>query len=62
MHIAHSAFRNKTKAGHAQLSTPEMQQRIAAYHATCKKYKQEIAAIQKYLPGWMPAFDAALSR
>lgn len=62
MHIAHSALRNTIKTGQPQLSNPEMQHRIAAYQAACNKYRQEIADIQKYLPGWMPAFDATVSR
>lgn len=62
MYIAHSALRNTIKTGQPQLSNPEMQQRIAAYQSACNKYKQEIAAIQKYLPGWMPAFDAEPNR
>ena len=62
MYIAHSALRNTIKTGQPQLSTSEMHQRIAAYQAACTKYRQEIADIQKYLPGWMPAFEAAVSR
>ena len=30
--------------------------RYRAYQAACAKYSKEIADIQKYLPGWMPAF------
>ncbi len=30
--------------------------RYMAYQETCNKFKDEIAAIRKYIPGWMPAF------
>jgi hypothetical protein len=35
----------------------EKQLRYHAYKAVCKKYQQEIAAIQKYFPNWQPRFD-----
>jgi len=31
------------------------QLRYQAYQDICNKYRHEIAAIQKYLPGWQPA-------
>jgi len=30
--------------------------RYQAYLAACSKYSQEIKAIQKYIPGWLPKF------
>ena len=30
--------------------------RYLAYEAACNKLQNEIIAIQKYTPGWMPAF------
>jgi hypothetical protein len=30
--------------------------RYRAYEAACQKHTKEIAAIQKYMPGWMPTF------
>ena len=58
MYLAHSALRTTTKNGKTQLKDNELQLRIEAYRNTCQKYHQEIAAIQKYLPGWMPLFEA----
>jgi hypothetical protein len=34
----------------------EAQLRYLAYQAVCSKYSDEIASIQKYIPGWMPKF------
>jgi hypothetical protein len=50
--------RTTTKNGKSQLKSQQLQQRLESYHATCQKYSKEIAAIQKYLPGWMPMFEA----
>jgi hypothetical protein len=58
MYIAYSALRTTTKNGKSQLKNQQLQQRLESYHATCQKYSKEIAAIQKYLPGWMPKFEA----
>jgi hypothetical protein len=58
MYIAYSALRTTTKKGKSQLKNQQLQQRLEGYHATCQKYSKEIAAIQKYLPGWMPVFEA----
>ncbi|MBD1394586.1 hypothetical protein [Mucilaginibacter glaciei] len=54
MHIAYSALRPTNKT---ELKSNELQQRLDAYQAICEKYSREIAAIQKYLPGWTPAFE-----
>ncbi|MDB5286970.1 MAG: hypothetical protein JWR05_1919 [Mucilaginibacter sp.] len=58
MYIAYSALRTTTKNGTSQIKNKQLQHRLAAYQATCQKYSKEIAAIQKYLPGWMPMFEA----
>jgi uncharacterized protein YlxW (UPF0749 family) len=58
MYLAHSALRTTTKNCKTQLKDKELQQRIEAYQSTCQKYQHEIAAIQKYMPGWMPLFEA----
>ena len=58
MHIAYSALRTTTKNDKAQLKNQQLQQRLEGYQAICQKYNHEIAAIQKYLPGWMPPFGA----
>lgn len=34
----------------------EAQLRYLAYQRVCSKYSDEIASIQKYIPGWMPKF------
>jgi len=58
MYIAHSALRTTTKNGKRTLTDRNLQQRLEAHQAACQKYQQEIIAIQKYLPGWTPAFKA----
>ncbi len=63
MHLAYSAF-HQTSGSHqsAESSTEgrteasEPLLRYQAYQAACQKLSQEIIAIQKYMPGWMPAF------
>jgi hypothetical protein len=61
MHIVYSALRQNT------VNQPEISQstanelpepiiRYQAYQAACQKLNNEILAIQKYLPGWMPTF------
>nr|WP_294949004.1 hypothetical protein [uncultured Mucilaginibacter sp.] len=56
MYLAHSALRTNSQNGNTELNDKELQQRLDAYRMACQKYRAEIAAIQKYLPGWMPAF------
>jgi len=60
MHLAYSAI-NQTN-NHLQSSqqpqiSNERLLRYQAYQQTCEKYRHEIAAIQKYLPGWLPKFQ-----
>jgi predicted metal-dependent peptidase len=54
MHIAYSALRETKKRSK---DSKVLNQRMDAYQATCNKYSNEIAAIQKYMPGWLPQFD-----
>ena len=61
MYIAFSALQQSTGESHNQnnlntLNEHEALQRFEAYRAACEKYRDEITAIQKYIPGWMPAF------
>jgi hypothetical protein len=55
MYIAYSALR-ETK-GKAKAANEKISQRHRAYLAACNKYSNEITAIQKYFPGWMPALE-----
>ena len=51
MILVYSALRD-------QPSTTEIRNyklRYQAYLQTCEKYRRDIAAIRKYLPGWTPA-------
>jgi len=62
MYIAFSALRQQStnhcdQSNAELLNDPEPVLRFKAYQAACEKYKDEIAAIQKYIPGWMPAFN-----
>ena len=62
MHLIHSIIRianaNQSPSGDEehQHPYPELVLRYEAYKKTCDKYRHEIAAIQKYLPGWVPEF------
>jgi hypothetical protein len=58
MHIAYSALQNKTphKAANPAPAIRQHSIRLEAYQATCSKYSKEIADIQKYIPGWAPAY------
>jgi hypothetical protein len=63
MHLAYSAINTITTSQHPQnngledQTNNEMMIRYQAYQNTCNKYTHEIAAIQKYMPGWMPKFQ-----
>jgi hypothetical protein len=61
MYIAYSVLRGQPTgaAPYAETETTEtlsaeLQLRYQAYQDICNKYRLEIAAIQKYLPGWRP--------
>jgi hypothetical protein len=61
MYLAYSAIdinpisRPQTGEQHEPVNN-EIALRYQAYQNVCDKYSNEIAAIQKYLPGWMPKF------
>ena len=61
MYLAYSAIDTKplpqpqTGEQHEQ-NNSEIVLRYQAYQNVCDKYSNEITAIQKYLPGWMPKF------
>jgi hypothetical protein len=59
MHLAYSAISsiNTTLQPSPNNQTDnELLLRYQAYQSTCHKYSNEIAAIQKYIPGWLPKF------
>ena len=59
MHLAYSTLNHiaedRQQIQHHQ-SDNELVLRYLAHEKTCNKYRNEIAAIQKYLPGWLPKF------
>jgi hypothetical protein len=63
MHIVYSAL-NQPNAAAVFSSEPNIDNsdlpepllRYQAYLAACQKFSKEITAIQKYSPGWQPAF------
>ena len=62
MHLAFSAINTNDTIRH-QLTSDQQDQpnadlllRYQAYQTACDKYSREIAAIQKYIPGWLPEF------
>jgi hypothetical protein len=61
MHLVHSAFNitiTETFSQNAlrhQQAADDSTARNMAYQSVCNKYSREIAAIQKYIPGWMPS-------
>ncbi|MFC0512705.1 hypothetical protein ACFFGT_00780 [Mucilaginibacter angelicae] len=62
MYIAFSALQQSARDNNNQnnldiLNENEALQRFEGYRAACEKYRDEIAVIQKYIPGWMPAFS-----
>ncbi|WP_295772842.1 hypothetical protein [uncultured Mucilaginibacter sp.] len=61
MHIAYSLFKNLNGSSKRNTTENEIDEvlklRYKAYKAACIKHRQEIAAIQKYLPGWQPDFE-----
>jgi hypothetical protein len=60
MHLAYSAIGtiNNPQQSGTQQHEPENEAllRYNAYKTTCDKFSREIAAIQKYIPGWVPKF------
>jgi hypothetical protein len=62
MHLAYSAISTINNNQNTPVNEDQNQLcndlilRYQAYQTTCEKYSREIAAIQKYMPGWMPKF------
>lgn len=61
MYVAYSALREpdhikQNKTSYKQYSFAITDPQVQGYLAACAKYSSEIAAIQKYMPGWMPEF------
>lgn len=60
MYLAHSAInlvkKNETSVTRQHQADHELAIRYQAYQTTCDKFSREIAAIQKYIPGWAPKF------
>jgi hypothetical protein len=58
MHLAYSALKSENNNRHNQpeQNTTEVTLRYFAYLETCERYKEQIAAVRKYFPGWMPQF------
>jgi len=58
MHIAYSALSIINQQSNNQLhhTDHELAIRYHAYQKVCNNYSAEIAAIQKYIPEWMPVF------
>jgi hypothetical protein len=59
MYIAYSALRETDARPQKQTNEEILQHdtyalQLQGYLAACAKYSREIAAIQQYLPGWMP--------
>jgi hypothetical protein len=56
MHLAYSAISTDNQHQQQDKIQNERLLRYLAYLVTCQKYRREITAIQKYLPGWVPEF------
>jgi len=59
MYIAYSAIQKQNDHDLLNSTFPPHHEQLIRYQAyieTCSKYSEEIAAIQKYLPGWTPTF------
>ena len=62
MHLAYSALdpsfinSHQLPAFKNDENNNEVMLRYQAYQTACNKLADEIAAIQKYIPGWMPKF------
>ncbi len=59
MHIAYShidEIKNNFQSNNKLQKNTELAVRYEAFQAACNKYSDEIIAIQKYIPGWMPKF------
>ena len=69
MHVVYSAINTKNTSARPSASLQhnqpypdsyrdgdELMLRYLAYQTACNKYSHEIAAIQRYTPGWLPEF------
>lgn len=63
MYVAYSALQQFPQSGnnYEHQNEPDSSQhepllRYQGYQAACQKLSKEITEIQKYMPGWMPAF------
>jgi hypothetical protein len=59
MHLVYSAISTTNASqqqNQPQQTDNEQLLRYQAYQTTCNKYSREIAAIQQYIPGWVPKF------
>ncbi|MFI5139310.1 MAG: hypothetical protein ACHQIM_15925 [Sphingobacteriales bacterium] len=62
MYLAYSAINTTDNCKHQSSimnndqPDNELMLRYQAYQTVCHKYSHEIAAIQQYLPGWVPKF------
>jgi hypothetical protein len=54
MHIVYNAVKTHE---HTRGKSNAIQKKYKVYTEVCNKYAHEIAAIQKYMPGWQPAFN-----
>ena len=54
MHVVYNAIKKRTTGDEKDNG---VQKKYEAYLSVCNKYKHEIVAIQKYMPGWRPAFN-----
>jgi hypothetical protein len=56
MHLAYTAFKpeNNRDQSPAGERTGNKILRCMAYLETCEKYRHQIDAIRKYIPGWSP--------
>jgi hypothetical protein len=62
MYVAYSAIRapeihERSPVNEQAPMTHDIIIRYEAYKTVCSKLSREIEAIQKYNPGWMPAFS-----
>ncbi len=56
MHLAYSAIstiKSPERFRGTEIKNDQLL-RYRAYKITCNKFSKEIAAIQKYIPGWLP--------
>jgi len=61
MYLAYSTINansNSQQQSIAEQRQPDtdLMLRYQAYQTVCNKFSREIAAIQKYIPGWVPKF------